>query len=73
MDEEWPEWVVQYDLDGSKWGITVCARNAADASRRLRAIGTTGEVHGQLMERIPVFAGTGLYVRAKVFLRNLFR
>lgn len=71
-DEQWPEWVVQYDFDGSKWGLTVFAPDAVEASRRLRAIGMTGEVHGELMERIPAYPGVGLYVRAKVLLFNLF-
>lgn len=72
-DEQWPEWVVSYQFEGSKWGLSIFAPTADDARRRLRAIGMTASVDGMLCERIPAILGAGLYIRAKTFLLNLFR
>lgn len=71
-EERWPEFVCEYQFDGARWGIHVIARDAAEASRRLRAIGMTAEVRGELMGTTPAYPGVGLYVRLKVMLHNLF-
>lgn len=68
----WPEWVVTYQMDGSKWGVVVVAKDAADASRRLRAIGMTGNVDGELVMTIPAGPGAGILASAICFMRNLF-
>ena len=73
MNKQWPEWVVSYEFEGSKWGLSIPAPDAKEASRRLRAIGMTGTVDGQLMERIPAYPGIGIYVRLKTAFKNLFR
>jgi hypothetical protein len=73
MNEQWPEWVVSYEFEGSKWGLSIFAPDAKEAVRRLRAIGMTGTVDGQLMERVPAVPGAGLYVRLKTAFKNLGR
>lgn len=73
MDEQWPEFVVSYEFDGKTFGLSIPAKDWTEATRRLRAIGMTGRVDGELMERIPAVFGAGLYVRAKVALMNLLR
>lgn len=71
--EVWPEFCCSYQFDGDQYSLIIPARDAAEAARRLRAIGMTASVDGELYERIPVFPGSGLYVRAKTALFNLFR
>jgi hypothetical protein len=50
----WPEWVVEYQFDGSRWGVKIAAPDATEAGRRLRAIGMTGQVLGKLEAELPV-------------------
>lgn len=68
----WPSWVVTYRYDGKPYGLTIIAKDAADASRRLRAIGMTGNVDGELMMTIPAGPGAGILASAICFVRNLF-
>lgn len=70
-DDKWPEWVVSYQFDGSRFGLTIPARDEQEASRRLRAIGMTGQIDGELVMAIPAWPGVGLLLRAIVFVRNL--
>jgi hypothetical protein len=72
MPEQWPEYVVTYKMDGADWGITVIAKDAADASRRLRAIGMTGSVDGELVVTIPAGPCAGILARTVCAVRNLF-
>lgn len=71
-EKPWPEYVISYQFDGSQYSITIIARDEKEASRRLRAIGMTGQVDGELVMTVPAFPGTGLWLRPLVFLRNLF-
>lgn len=70
--DRWPEWVCHYTFDGETYGLTIPARDAAEASRRLRAIGMTASVDGELVERVPARLGAGLYVRIKTAWMNLW-
>ncbi len=72
IEKPWPEWCCTYRFEGADYGFTIPARDEDELSRRLRAIGMTARIDGILYERIPVFPGSGLYVRAKTFLFNLF-
>lgn len=36
-----------YQIDGRHYGVTIYARDWTDASHRLRAVGTTGQVDGE--------------------------
>jgi hypothetical protein len=72
MDDDAKEFVCSYHMDGSQWGLTVMAKDFKDASRRLRAIGTTGQVDGELVARIPAYPSVGIGLRIVTFIRNLF-
>jgi hypothetical protein len=56
MAEKWDSYQCEYQLDGATWGIQVLALSPEDAQRRLRAIGTSGDVRGQVMMNISVEA-----------------
>jgi hypothetical protein len=45
-------YVCTYRYDGRDHGVTVFARDEADASRRLRAIGMTARIEGELVAEI---------------------
>lgn len=70
-EKPWPEFCCSYQFEGQPYGFTVPAKDFDEARRRLRAIGMTGWVDGELYERIPATMGAGLYVRAKTFFLNL--
>jgi hypothetical protein len=70
---DWPTYAVTYVFDGKEWAINIPAQSPAEASRRLRAIGMTGRVEGEVAEIIPASFGAGIYVRAKTALLNLVR
>lgn len=70
-EDEWPRWVCEYQFEGVAYGLTIPARNEVEARRRVRAIGMTAQVLGQLMEEVPATrVGAGFYVRTKTYLLN---
>lgn len=70
-DEQWPVWCCEYEFDGSRWGINIPAQDEAEARRRLRAIGMTGQVKGELMGTVDAsIPGAGLFVRLRVAAHN---
>ena len=71
-DPKWPEWVCTYQYNGNSWGFSIMAPDEAEASRRLRAIGMTATVDGQIVARIPAYPGAGVLPRIIVGIRNLF-
>lgn len=71
MVERGKEFVCSYQFDGAEWGITIHAASEQEASRRMRAIGMTGRVDGELVAVIPAYPGTGLLLRPLIALRNL--
>lgn len=46
------EYAVSYQYEGKRFGLTIFATDEADVSRRLRAIGMTGSVDGELVATI---------------------
>ena len=72
FEDNYPEWVVSYQFGDARYGFTIAAKDSAEAVRRLRAIGTTGTVDGQLYMTVPAVAGAGVFVRVLAFLFNLF-
>lgn len=46
--------VIDYQHDGQSWALELMATDAADAARRLRSIGCTGQVLGVHVATIPV-------------------
>lgn len=46
-------WVIDYEMDGSRWGAEIMADDWQDAERRLRAMGS-GTVSGEHIATIPV-------------------
>lgn len=71
MGETFKPYVCSYRFNGESYGITIPARDFAEAVRRLQAIGANGTVDGEMVEEVPAIPGAGLYVRAKIFLMNL--
>ena len=65
------EYLCSYTYEGDQWSTSVHAESRDEARLRLRSIGMTGQVDGELVARIPVYPGTGLMVRIWVFFRNL--
>lgn len=66
------EWVVSYHFAGTQYGLTIMAQDEIEASARLRAIGMTGTVDGELVMRVPAYPGVGVVLRVITFFRNLF-
>jgi hypothetical protein len=64
---------VSYRYDGKDYGLTIIAKDASDASHRLRAIGMTGNVDGKLVMTIPAGPCGGVLARAICSMRNLVR
>lgn len=60
---------ISYQHQGASWGAEIMATDHDDAARRLRAIGTTGVVDGQLMAKVP--ASVGFWVPLWCWVRNL--
>lgn len=71
-DGKWPTWLISYNLDGAQWSMTIVARDADDAMRRLKQAATWGKIDGEVKEIIPVWRG-GFLIPIKVWLRNRFR
>lgn len=47
----------QYTFDGADWAVEIYAKDFAEASRRLRAIGMTGQVKGITVATVKVGPG----------------
>lgn len=71
-DRKWEPYLCEYQLEGRTWSVKVIACSFEDASRRLRAIGTTGQVLGNSVQEVPAAPGVGLFVRLWCFVANLF-
>lgn len=67
------DFACEYQHEQSKWGITVRATSFEDARKRLRAMGTTGQVLGNNVIEVPALPGVGLFVRAWCAVGNLLR
>lgn len=55
----WPTFTCTYQFEGKENTVHVQARNEAEVSRRLRAIGMTAQVGGVLVCEIPVESENG--------------
>lgn len=66
------QWACRYRLNGTEWGIVVVAEDAAEASRRMRAIGTTGQVDGELVATVNAYPGVGMVLTIITSIRNFF-
>lgn len=54
MPRTYPTFTCSYRFEGREHVIHVVARDSAEVSRRLRAIGTTAKLDGELIAEIPV-------------------
>lgn len=70
MSEGFKEYCISYQHNGKVWGLNLLAQDFEDARRRVRAIGTTGVVDGELIAKIP--AAVGFWVPLLCWFRNLF-
>ena len=68
---EWPTFTCSYKFEDGEWGITIPAQSFEEARRRIRAIGLTGKVDGELHVVIPATPGVGLTVRLSCWMRNI--
>lgn len=59
----------EYRHEGADWGLTIQARDAADAQERIKAL-AWARYQGQVFAKVP--AAGGLFVRAAVWIRNIF-
>ena len=71
-DDEFNVHAFEYEMDGSKWSMTVPARSVADARARLRKA-AGGAFVGDHVTEIPAVPGAGLWVRLLTWWRNLAR
>lgn len=71
-DAPFKEYCCSYRLGGKQWGINILAQSHEDAKMRLRAIGISGVVDGELIAKIPAYPGAGIVVRVRTFFANLF-
>jgi hypothetical protein len=70
---DYESYACEYEMDGRQWTILVMAKSYTDASRRLRAMGTTGVVLGNNVTVVPATPGVGPMVRIWCFFANMFR
>jgi hypothetical protein len=49
----WFVFSVQFECDGSTWGVDLWAHDHADAERRLEALKGSGRILGQKMSSVP--------------------
>jgi hypothetical protein len=68
--DDFKTFLISYQHQGSTWGAEVLATNSEDARARIRAIGTTGVVDGQLIANIP--ASLGFWVPLWCWFRNIW-
>jgi hypothetical protein len=52
MSDSWPKFICTYKHEGAEYCIEFPARDFDDAARRLRSIGCTGTVNGQIRAKI---------------------
>lgn len=55
----YPTFGVEYQFDGLTWIVHIKAVDEIEARRRLRAIGMTGQIVGELVASIPVAPSPG--------------
>lgn len=68
---DWPTFTCSYRFNDAEWGVTIKAPSFEDARRRIRAIGLTGKVDGELVAIIPAgIPVAGLGVRLACWLTN---
>lgn len=64
------EFLFNYRFDGAEWGITIFARDAAEAREKIKAV-ALARYQGEQHMRIPVSASLfGLVPRLIVWLRS---
>lgn len=76
MTGKFRKYGIEYGFGNNRdrWTLTVMATSPEDAMARVKAAAAWGECYtpeGIAME-IPAYPGAGLFVRALVFVRNLF-
>lgn len=70
MDEPVREFLFTYRFDGAEWGISIFARDAAEAKEKIKAV-ALARYDGELHMTIPAGAALfGLVPRVIVWLRN---
>lgn len=62
------EFLFNYRFDGADWGITIFARDAAEAREKIRAVGMA-RYEGAVQAKVPV-PGAGLIARILGALRR---
>lgn len=69
---EWPTYTCSYRYKGREWIVHVQAEDERSASERLRAIGTTASVDGELVDQGALFP-MGIAAIATVSILNWAR
>ena len=70
--DTWKRYACSYTFQDQEWAIAIPARSMSEASDRMRRIGTTGLIRGELIAEVPALPGAGLFVRLACGFRNLF-
>lgn len=69
---KWPTWLFSYNMDGTQWQISVVAKDADEAKRRLSAAAAWGTLDGELVATVPMWRG-GFLVPIVCWWHNLWR
>lgn len=56
-EERYATWLISYNMDGSQWSMSIVAKDADDAMRRLKQAATWGTVDGEMLASVPVWRG----------------
>ncbi len=54
MSEQWRQYQCEYRHAGHEWGVEITATSIDDARARLRCIGTTGQVRGEIALKVHI-------------------
>lgn len=68
-----PSWIVSYDFKGEQWGISIPARTEEEALARLRALGTTGRIEGELKFSMPAWTDSNWIPNIVIHWLNFWR
>lgn len=71
-ENNFKDYSCSYIYKGKEWGIILKAESEKDAFQRMRAIGLTGSVFGELIAEIPANPITSIFVKTLTATRNFF-
>ena len=71
VGEDFKVYACSYRYRDREYALKIPARTEIEASNRMRAIGITGKIDGELIAEIPAAPSVGLVVRAICAVRNL--